>query len=1125
MFNGIKDLLIKYNNKDTKLLNKLDTYTNFKQKKIPKNKITLKYKNKYIIKPIFFNYNFILIILLKLFISINAKEIKNRKLSTGIYQITIKVNGIGNQEIIYQSFNKMPDKIYSSSGEEISITNNLINIEENESTIILKWSEALKNCSWMFYNLENIIEVDLSNFDPANVKEMREMFSGCTNLEKITIGNNFNSLIVTDVYRMFYRCSSLKSLDLSGFDTSNVIKMNDMFYNCTSLISLDMSNFNTNSVEKMAKIFKNCESIISLNLFHFNTKKITNMDSMFEGCSSLIYLNISSFDTSSVISMNNMFKGCKNLLSIDVSNFNTSSLTIMRYMFANNEKLEFLDLSNFDVSNVNNMEKIFSNCISLTSIDIFSFNTSLCENFERMFYNCVSLTSLNLSNLDLSSATDITYMFAGCSNLNYINFKSFTEKEELDINNTFLDTPDNLIYCIEDISNMQKIISQLTNKICTFNDCENNWEENKENRFEEKKKDIQIFEDKCVYKDIEDISNNFILTDKIPETTIYSYDINSNMEELENKYTNLTLIEISEEQISYIRKYFNLDDNENIYFLVIDTVNNDSMTATSWYDYKLLFENGTILDLSNLDIDIEVNVLVPIRDLDLAKYETAEYFSNEGYDIYDMESDFYTDICASASINGNDITIKDRKQEIFPNNITLCKSSCEYKGVNLEDKRVICECKLVSNNNNSNSDDEDENLFKNYFIADDGNFATYLLDNINFKPFSCGHLLFSLDNLKYNYSLYIISLILVSIIALTIEFFSYKIIKIRSYLFKESPIEQKLRKSIKNKEKIIDLSKRKTSLKISLYKNNKDDIKRNSKTKNLLKLRKSHKLIIPNKINFSIKGFNKLKRKDSGSSKMISNSNSNINKEEEKVKKCNTEKNIENTKDKDKEKDKEDPNEMPFSKAIREDKRNILQVFKSILFSKINIINLFVGEEKVKELIICEFILSLLINFFFNALLYSDEIVSHKYHNNGNLDFIVTFSLSILSNIITSFVCFFLEYSPLIEDRLEQIVEIKYEYDYLKTLKKFLRNLKIKIIIFFFTEIIVIIICFYYIVIFTIIYNKSQLSLLINYLSSILEDLIKSLIVTTVIVLTRKIGIFCSNKYIYNTSKFINQKF
>ena len=216
---------------------------------------------------------------------------------------------------------------------------------------------------------------------------------------------------------------------------------------------------------------------------------------------------------------------------------------------------------------------------------------------------------------------------------------------------------------------------------------------------------------------------------------------------------------------------------------------------------------------------------------------------------------------------------------------------------------------------------------------------------------------------------------------------------------------------------------------------------------------------------------------------------------------------------------------MPFTQAMREDKRNILQIFKSILYAKIELINIFIGEEKIKEILISEFILSLLISFFFNALLYSDEIVSHKYHNNGNLDFIVTFSLSILSNIITSIVCYFLEYSPLIEERLEQIVEIKKEYDYLKALTKFFKILKIKILIFFITEIIVIILCFYYIVIFFVIYSKSQLSLFINYLSSIIEELLKAVIISSIIVITRKIGISCSNKYIYNTSKYINNKF
>ena len=1087
----------------------------------------MKQGNKYLFKLIFFYYNYIKIITpLMLFVSVNAKEIKNRKLTSEIFEIKIKVNGIGNQEIIYNDFETMPDKIYSSNGDEIIGIGNSINIEENESSIILKWNNFLDDCSFMFYKLENIIEIDLSNFDPSNVSTMKQMFSGCSNLEKINIGNNFNSLIVSDLYQIFFGCSSLKSLDLSKFDTSNVKKMHNMFYDCKSLISLDISNFDTSLVDRMEKMFKNCESILSLDLRNFNTKKINNMNSMFEGCKSLMFLNIENFDTSLVTSMENMFRECKSLLSLNVSNFNTTSLTTMRYMFAYDEKLEFLDLTNFNLSSVTNLEKIFSNCISLTSIDMSSFDTSSVNNFEKMFFNCTSLTFLNLSNLNMSSANDMPFMFQSCSKLEYIKLKSFTEAEDLNTTNMFLDTPDDLIYCIDDISKMPNIVKQLEDKLCTFNDCETNWKENKEKRFEEKKRNIQVYEDKCIYKNIKYISNEFIITDLIPNTTIYSYDIESNVDELMNKYSNLTFIEITQEQINEIREYFNLDKNEKLYFLVIDTASNDSMTATSYYNYKLLLENGTVLDLIDSNIDIEVNIHVPIRDLELAKFENAEYFSNEGYDIYDMNSNFYIDYCLSASLNGNDITINDRKQEIFPNNVTLCKSDCKYQGVNLEDKRVICKCDLIISDEKNNSKvNENNNIILNYFGADDGNFGTYLLDNINYKPFNCGKLLLLPNIIKYNYSFYIIIFILIVIIFITIEFFSYRLLKIRVYLFKESPIEQRLRKSKIKTEKKITLNNRLISSNVSNVKKNNDEPKVNlkNKKKKSIKVLKRNRSVIFNKTKLLTQVCNKRKR--SGSTKKIIISNStNTDKEKHKITLKNMP-NLKNPKKEEKEEDKNEPNEMPFSQAMREDKRNIIQTFKSIIFEKIELINIFLGKQKIKELLICEFILSLLINFFFNCLLYSDEIVSHKYHNNGNLDLIVTFSLSILSNIITSIICFFLEYSPLIEDRLEQIVEIKNEYDYLKVLEKFFRNLKIKIIIFFINEITVVIISFYYIVIFTIIYNKSQTSLVINYLWSLLEDLIKSLIITIIIVLTRKIGISCSNKYIYNTSKYINEKF
>ena len=45
---------------------------------------------------------------------------------------------------------------------------------------------------------------------------------------------------------MFHRCTNLKSLDLSNFDTSQVHSMFEMFRRCSSLEFLDISNFNIN---------------------------------------------------------------------------------------------------------------------------------------------------------------------------------------------------------------------------------------------------------------------------------------------------------------------------------------------------------------------------------------------------------------------------------------------------------------------------------------------------------------------------------------------------------------------------------------------------------------------------------------------------------------------------------------------------------------------------------------------------------------------------------------------------------------------------------------------------------------------------------------------------------------
>ena len=165
-------------------------------------------------------------------------------------------------------------------------------------------------------------------------------------------------------------------------------------------------------------MFSNCSSLPSLNVSNFNTSNVTNMSNMFQNCSSLPSLNVSNFDTSNVTDMGAMFSSCSNLPSLNVSNFNTSNVTNMSNMFQNCSSLANLNVSNFDTSNVTNMKAMFSGCNNLPSLDVSNFDTSNVTNMFEMFYNCKNLTSINIgANFDKLTGSR---MFYSCSNLKAI---------------------------------------------------------------------------------------------------------------------------------------------------------------------------------------------------------------------------------------------------------------------------------------------------------------------------------------------------------------------------------------------------------------------------------------------------------------------------------------------------------------------------------------------------------------------------------------------------------------------------------------------------------------------------------------------------------------------------------
>ena len=206
------------------------------------------------------------------------------------------------------------------------------------------------------------------------------LFSYFTELKSIENLNLLNTSQVTDMSYMFNNCRNLISLDLSSFDTSNVVNMYGMFRmwnenNCYgSLQSLDLSGFDTSKVTKMGSMFAFNTSLTTLNVDNFNTKNVTDMYHMFVNCTRLKQINLTSFETENVINMYGMFESCNSLVELNLKNFDTSSVTNMGCMFVACNNLINLDFRNATFDRVEDSEGMFES--SSSNIKIITKNTT-----------------------------------------------------------------------------------------------------------------------------------------------------------------------------------------------------------------------------------------------------------------------------------------------------------------------------------------------------------------------------------------------------------------------------------------------------------------------------------------------------------------------------------------------------------------------------------------------------------------------------------------------------------------------------------------------------------------------------------------------------------------------------
>ena len=401
------------------------------QKTDKKNRINSKDRKKRKTYDFLVYYFLLLIALIPLVLnsSIKTKDINYCLGKSYSNEITIKIQGTGEQKILNASYYLCPDYVYLN-GDTTNVVGtdcHFVNIpteNENINTLKLIWNNIATSLYDIFDGITNLLYADFSRYDTSSVNDMHQMFLDCHSLTSVDL-TNLKTSLVTSMRLMFGNCISLKELDVSSFDTSNVIDMHFMFSNTKLIKSLDVSNFNTSKVINMEGMFSYMQSLEHLDVTNFDTSKVTTMNGMFYLCLLLDSLDLSNFDTSSVTIMTWMFYGCINLVSLDVSNFNTLQVTSMDNMFLECRSLNNLDLSSFYTPNLKSMYEMFFNCWSLNNLYIPNLDTSQITNMYGLFYNCYTLKSLNVSSLDTSNAIIMDYMFAHCTSLTSLNLSNF----------------------------------------------------------------------------------------------------------------------------------------------------------------------------------------------------------------------------------------------------------------------------------------------------------------------------------------------------------------------------------------------------------------------------------------------------------------------------------------------------------------------------------------------------------------------------------------------------------------------------------------------------------------------------------------------------------------------------
>jgi len=269
---------------------------------------------------------------------------------------------------------------------------------------------SMANCTTMqsaFSGCQNLQSITIPAIPLVN--DLQGAFSVCNSLREINLPSSIPS--VTNANSLFSACYSLTSIVMP--EMPNASSWNNTFGNCVNLLQVVIPSWDANDC---SQIVLGCRSLQSI-IFPKTTTtpgRLTTCTAFTQNCTALVSINMPEYFNASTLA----FASNTNLQTITMP-VTMSSLTNLS--FASNFNLQSVTLPQVVGASIT-LAACFQNCGSLSKVDIpQSYNlTSLANTFQ----NCYNLTSVTLPTGSQNSLTTMVSTFQSCVALESLTLPS-----------------------------------------------------------------------------------------------------------------------------------------------------------------------------------------------------------------------------------------------------------------------------------------------------------------------------------------------------------------------------------------------------------------------------------------------------------------------------------------------------------------------------------------------------------------------------------------------------------------------------------------------------------------------------------------------------------------------------